>query len=112
MVDIPNKFIHKRVQHKKDMAIINTRGVLVYILLETPPEIYEPYVATYHKGIKKLVVQYHNTTYGTMMASLRYYKKFRKSLELGGYEFNTYNPCVTINIIKNKQMTISFDVND
>ena len=44
------------------------------------------------------------------MASIMYYQKFRKSLELEGHEFNPYNQCITNKIIKNKQTTIFFHV--
>ena len=63
--DIPNAFIHTHVQHKKDMDIINIRGVLVHILLEIAPDIYESYVTTYCKGLKQIVVQFQNAIYGT-----------------------------------------------
>ena len=88
VVDIPNALIHTRVQKNKDMDIIKIRGVLVDILLEIVPEFYDPYVTTDNKGVKKQVLQCQNAIYGTMMASLLYYQKFRKSLELEGYELN------------------------
>ena len=87
-----NAFIQARVQHKKDMAIINIIGVLLDILLGISPDIYDPYFITDRKGVKKLVVQCQNAIYGTMMSSMLYYQKFRKSLEMEGYEFNTYDP--------------------
>ena len=88
MVDITNAFIQQRVQQKKDMTIINIRGVLVDIILEIVPDIYEPYETTYQKGVKQLVVQFQNYIYGKIMESLLYYQKLRKSLELEGHEFD------------------------
>ena len=82
MVDIPNEFIQTRVQHKKYIAIIKIRGVLVDTLLENFPYIYEPYVTTYCKGVKQLIVQYQNAIYKTMIAIILYYQKFRKRLGL------------------------------
>ena len=70
VVDILNAFVQTHVQHKKDMSIINIIGVIVDILLENFPYIYEPYVTTYCKGVKQLVVKFQNVIYGTMMASL------------------------------------------
>ena len=84
------------------MAIIKTRIVLVDILQEISPDIYESYVTTYLKGVKKLVVQCQNAIHRTMMASPLYYQKFRKSLELDGHEFNPYDPYANNKIIKNK----------
>ena len=37
VVDIPDAFIQTRVQQKKYMDIIKIRGILVVILIETPP---------------------------------------------------------------------------
>ena len=47
-----------------------------------------------------------------MVASLLYYRKFRKSLTDTGFKFNPYDPCVANKMIKGKQMTICFHVND
>ena len=44
------------------------------------PDVYKKFVTTDKKGVKKLVVQYQNELYRTMVASLLYYRKFIKSL--------------------------------
>jgi hypothetical protein len=46
------------------------------------------------KGNKQLIVRCKNAIYGTMVASLLYYRKFSKSLLDNGFEFNPYDPCV------------------
>jgi hypothetical protein len=53
-----------------------------------------------------------NALYGTMVASLLYYRKFTKSLIGRGFELNPYDPCVANKIIEGKQMTICFHVDD
>jgi hypothetical protein len=45
VVDIPNAFVHMRVENEKDMAFIKIRGVLVDILVEIAPDVYKPYVS-------------------------------------------------------------------
>ena len=80
--------------------------VLVDILLDIALDIYGPYVITDRKGIKKLIIQYQNSIYGTMTASLLYYKKFRNSIEDEGYEFNPYDPCVANKISKGIYITV------
>ena len=55
------------------MSIINTRMILVDMLLDIAPDIYGPYVITDRKGIKQLTTQCINTIYGTMLESLLYY---------------------------------------
>ena len=112
VVDIPNAFIQTHVEKEQDMAIIRMYRVLVDILLEIAPEVYEPFVHINKKGVKQLLLQCHNAIYGTMLASLLYYKKFVKSLLLIGFEINPYDPCIANKMINGKQMTICFHVND
>ena len=94
------------------MAIIKTRGVFVYILLEIYPDVYGPYVITDRKGFKKLIFQCQNVIYGTITASLLYYKNYRMSIEYEGYEFNPHDLCVSKNTIKGIHMTVCFHVDD
>ena len=58
------------------------------------------------------MVQCQNALYGTMVASLLYYRKFVKSLTDIGFVLNPYDPCVEKNIIGGHQMTICFHVDD
>ena len=46
------------------------------LLLEIDPEIYGSFVTTDKKGEKVIILQCINFIYGTIMASLLYYKKF------------------------------------
>jgi hypothetical protein len=94
VIDIPNAFIQTRVEDEGDMAIIKIRGVLVDILVKIAPDVYNSYVTTDKKGIKQLLVQCQNALYGTMVASLLYYRKFTKSLASVGFKINPYDPCV------------------
>ena len=112
VVDIPNAFIQTHVEKEQDMAIIQMHGVLVDILLEIAPKVYEPFIHINKKGVKQLLLQCHNAIYGTMLASLLYYKKFMKSLLLIRFKINPYDPCIANKMINGKQMTICFHVND
>ena len=94
VIDIPNAFIQTRVEKEKDMATIKLRGVIVDILCQIAPEVYKPYVTKDKKGNKCLIVQCLNAIYGTMVASLLYYRKFTKSLRSQEFEINPYDPCV------------------
>ena len=111
-MDTPNAFKETYIEDEKDITTIKVRGVLVNIFLDIAPYVYGPYVITDCKGIKQLISHYKNAIYGTMTASLLYYKKFRKSLEYDGYEFNHYDPCVVNNIIKGSHMTVFFHLYD
>ena len=112
VIDIPNAFVQTRVEDEKDMAIIKLRGVLVDILVALAPDVYKSYTTTDKKGTIQLLVQCQNALYGTMVASLLYYRKFTKSLTGIGFELNPYDPCVANKMINGKQMTICFHVDD
>ena len=112
VIDIPNAFVQTRIEDEKDMAIIKIRGVLVDILVKIDSDAYKSYVTTDKKGTKQLLVQCQNALYGTMVASLLYYRKFTKSLTSIGFELNPYDPCVANKIIEGEQMTICFHVDD
>jgi hypothetical protein len=106
VIDIPHAFIQMRVEDEGDMAIIKIRGVLVDILVKIAPNVYKSYVTTDKKGTKQLLVQCQNALYGTMVASLLYYRKFTKSLTSVGFKINPYDPCVANKIVDGTQMTI------
>jgi hypothetical protein len=114
VIDIPNAFIQTRIlEEEKDMAIIKIRGVLVDILVEIAPDAYKSYATMDKKGVRQLLlVQCQNALYGTMVASLLYYRKFTKSLMEIGFVINPYDPCVANKMIEGKQMTICFHVDD
>ena len=112
VIDIPNAFIQTRIENKKDQAIIKMRGVLVDILVQIAPDTYKPFVTKDKKGNKQLLIQCQNALYGTMVASLLYYRKFTKSLLDIGFELNPYDPCVANKMVNEEQMTICFLVDD
>jgi hypothetical protein len=73
VIDIRTPFIQTRVEDEKDMAVIKIR-VLVDMLVKIAPEVYGQFVQTDQKGMKYLIAQCLNAIYGTMVASLLYYK--------------------------------------
>jgi hypothetical protein len=64
------------------------------------------------KGMNELLVKCQNALYGTMVASLLYYRKSVKSLTDVGFIINPYDQCVSNKIIEGKQMTTCFHVDD
>ena len=61
----------------KDYRVLTRlRGRVVDILCKIAPDVYTRYVTVNKKGEKTLIVQCMNALYGTMVASLLYYKKF------------------------------------
>jgi hypothetical protein len=82
----------------------------VDILVEIARDVYKSYVSKDKKGSKQLLVQCQNALYGTMVASLLYYRKFVKSLMDIDFVINPYDPCVANKMIEGDQMTICFHV--
>ncbi len=111
-IDIPNAFIQTRIDDEEDMAIIKIRGVLVDILVDIAPSVYKPYVTKDKKGGNQLVVQAQNAIYGTMVAGLLYYRKFKKTVLREGFEINDYDPCVANRKVNGTQQTILWHVDD
>ena len=85
VIDIPNAFVQTRVEDEVDMAFIKICSVLVDILLDIAPDVYKDYIYYDKRGVKQLLVQCQNAIYGTMVASLLYYRKFTKSLTSMGF---------------------------
>jgi hypothetical protein len=85
---------------------------LVDILVEIDKDFYKPFVTTDKKGNKQLIVQCLNAIYGTMVASLLYYRKFCNTLLRNDFEVNPYDPCVFNRLVEEKQQTILFHVDD
>ncbi len=88
------------------------RGPLVDILVSIAPDVYGLYVSTNKAGQKVLLVQCLNAIYGTMVAALLYCKKFVKSLTKQGYKINPYDGYMANKVVKGKQITICFHIDD
>jgi len=110
VVDIPNVFVQTQVEDTKEQTIIRIRGDVVSILEKLAPEVYSYFVTEDKRGNKQLIVRCLNALYGTMVASLLYYKKFTKSLSKKGFVMNPYDPCVWNKEVKKSQLTICFHV--
>jgi hypothetical protein len=94
-LDIPNAFVQTEISLDGDKIIIKIRGQLVGILLELCPGVYDDYVINEGKH-KILYVRMLKALYGMLISSILYYKKFRKDIELIGFEVNPYNICVEL----------------
>jgi hypothetical protein len=81
----------------------------VGILVSIAPDVYGQYLSTNKAGQKVLLVQCLNAVYGTMVAALLYYVK---SLTKQRYKINPYNCCVANKVVKGKQVTICFHIDD
>ena len=53
-----------------------------------------------------------NAIYGTLKAALQFYQKFLKDIENYRFKLNVYDWCVANKIVKGKQMTLIWHVDD
>ncbi len=113
VIDIPNAFVQTVLKDEEHCVVIRIRGPLVDILVSIAPDVYGPYVSTTNKaGQKVLLVQCLNAVYGAMVAALLYCKKFVKCLTKQGYKINPYNGCVANKVVRGRQVTICFHIDD
>ena len=112
-LDIPNAFVQTSIPQgdQDEKIIMKIRGILVDILVEISPETYKEYVV-YERNKKVLYVRMNKALYGMMIASVLYYKKFRKDIESIGYEVNPYDNCVANKVVNGEQHTIKWHVDD
>ena len=110
-LDIPNAFVQTSIPPGDEKVIMKIRGVLVDILYELAPEVYQAYVVRGCKH-KPLYVEMLKALYGMLVASLLYYKKFREDISTIGFEVNPYDVCVANRIIHDNQHTIVWHVDD
>ena len=75
--NVPNAFVQTAVERSKDgqRITMKIRGVLVDILVEIAPEVYQDYVID-KNGKKVLYVVIEKALYGMLQSSLLFYKKF------------------------------------
>ena len=106
-LDIPNAFVQTDVPDKDgEKIIMKIRGSLVDILLEIDEEKYKDFII--YRGKEKLLyVKILKALYSMLMASILYYKKFRRDIEAIGYKVNPYDICVANKMINGKQHTLT-----
>ena len=81
------------------------------VLIKMDPQTHKDNVV-YENGKQASYVDALHTTHGMLVASLFFYKKFRKDLESIGFCFNSYDPWVANRMIKEKQHTVRFGVDN
>ena len=112
--DIPNAFIQAKVPADKtanERIIMKITGRMIDYLIEIAPDVYSKYVV-YENGKRVLYVQVLRALYGMLISAILWYNKLRKDLEEIGFDFNPYDPCIANRIVKKKQQTVRFHVDD
>jgi len=112
VIDIPNAFIQTKSEQPEDQVLLRLRGLLADLLVEIDPCTYKGFVTMNSKGESVLICECLKAIYGIVIASLLYYRKFRKTVECNGFTVNPYDPCVANRTVTDKQQTICCHVDD
>ena len=95
---------------KRKKVLMKLRGQFVDIMCEVNPE-YIPYVVE-EKGEKTLYLRVLQAIYGCIESALLWYKLFANTLQKMGFKVNPYDRCVANKMIRGKQCTIAWYVDD
>ena len=107
--DIQGEFLHAKMD---DYVIMLLEGTLAELMERVAPQIYSKYVTVGKNGKKMLYVRLRKAVYGCLKSALLFYKSLAKNLTKLGFKINFYDPCVANKMVKNRQMTIVWHVDD
>jgi hypothetical protein len=107
-VDIPGAFLQADMDEIVHMKIT---GTMVEILVQLQPSKYKKFVLMENEK-NVLYVQLNKALYGTVQATLLYWRKLTAKLQEWRFKINPYNWCVANRIINNSQCTIVWYVDD
>jgi hypothetical protein len=107
-VDIPGAFMQTDID---ELVHVKLEDEIVDVLLMVVSG-YAEFV-TYENGKKVLYVELQKALYGTLQASLLFWKELSNFLvNTLGFEFNPYDRCVVNKVIDGKQCTVIWHVDD
>eukprot|EP00804_Cyclotella_cryptica_P005871 CCRYP_000147-RA/>CCRYP_000147-RA protein AED:0.12 eAED:0.13 QI:0/0/0/1/0/0/3/0/1214 len=109
IIDLPGAFLHADCE---DHVIMRFHGRLAELMVLAAPQIYRKYVTTDANGEPVLFVKLQKGLYGMLKSALLFYKKLLTDLVAKGFTVNPYDPCVVTKMIRGKQMTICWHVDD
>jgi Reverse transcriptase (RNA-dependent DNA polymerase) len=106
--DIPGAFMQVDMDEVVHMRL---EGTMADLVVKLSPKTYEKYI-TYEGNKRVLYVQLKKALYGTLCASLLFWKRLTEVLKGWGFVVNPNNQCVANKIVNGKQCTILWHVDD
>ena len=94
-----------------DEVHVVLRETLSEMIVTADPALYRPFVS-YETGKPVLYVRLQKALYVCLKSALFFYKKLVGDLEAYGFEINPYDLCVANNMIRGKQLTVCWHVDD
>jgi hypothetical protein len=107
-VDIPGAFMQIDM---KDTVHMVLEGTMAGLLVKLDPKLYQKYIQV-KKGKPVMYVQLKKALYGTLQASLLFWKDLLANLRKWGFEVKPYNWCVANKTINGKHCTMLWHVDD
>ena len=108
IVDVPGAFMQADMD---EMVHVRFTGEMVEILLNIDYNMYSPYI-THEWGEKVLYVELLKALYGTLRAARLFWEKLTSKLQEWGFSLNPYNLCVANKMVKGKQLTVVWHVDN
>jgi len=106
--DVPGAFMQVDVD---EVVHVKLEGPLAELLTKVDPELYSKYLVQ-EKGKAVMYVQLQKALYGTLSASLLFWKDLSGHLGSEGFKPNPYDSCVANKLVDGKQCTVLWHVDD
>ena len=109
VVDILNFYV--QTPNQGEQVIMKISGELALFLAQACPELYKQYLVE-EKGIPVLYVQVNRAIYGMSHSSMLAHKQLVKYPLANNFIINPHDPCVANKMVRGKQLTITWHVDD
>mmetsp|Transcript_3572 Transcript_3572/g.6926 ORF Transcript_3572/g.6926 Transcript_3572/m.6926 type:complete len:274 (+) Transcript_3572:3364-4185(+) len=109
VLDLPGAYLFADMDEVVHMVL---RGELAELMVQTAPEVYRKYVAYGRNGEAVLYVTLQKALYGCLKSALLFYRKLVGDMKEIGFELNPYDQCVANKVIRGRQITICWHVDD
>merc|ERR1712115_215365 len=108
--DIPGAFMHSDLD---DAEVIHVKleGIMAEIMTTINPKLYTKYIVM-ERERPVLYMRLRKALYGTVQAAMLFWENLSGKLTEWGFTINAYDFCVANKIIKTKQCTIAWHVDD
>jgi hypothetical protein len=106
--DVPGAFMQVDVD---EIVHVRLEGPLAELLTKVDPEAYSEYLVK-ERGKTVMYVQLQKALYGTLTAAMLFWKDLSGHLASEGFVANPYDSCVMNKMVKGKQCTVLWHVDD
>ena len=108
--DVTGAFLQPELPENDEKVLLKLKGIFVDIMCETNPEYTETVI--YENGVKTLYLLVLRSIYGCIQAAMLWYELYTEELVNIGFKINPYDKCVANKMVKGKQCTVAWHVDD